>query len=183
MSSTFPRLRRSRPGYNVDQVEEFLELARTAYNAAPGTVSGLNASGIRTTSFSMQKGGYSPVHVDAALERLEDAFANRERDQVRAQMGDQAWFNSARGKAREIIGRLDRKIGRRFRKVSFLSTGYDRKQVDAFCDRLNRYFRQGEKISVEEIRTVAFRPRKGGYQEAQVDLFLDAVVEVVLAVS
>ncbi len=183
MSSTFPRLRKSRPGYNVDQVEDFLGLARTAYNAAPGTSAGLDSAGIRTTSFSMQKGGYSPVHVDAALERLEDAFASRERDRFKAQMGDQAWFNSAREKAREIIGRLDRKIGRRFRRVGILSTGYDPKQVDVFCDRLNRYFRQGEKISVEEIRNVAFRPKKGGYLEAQVDLFLDVVVEVILAVS
>ncbi|MCC6376124.1 MAG: DivIVA domain-containing protein [Microbacteriaceae bacterium] len=181
MASTFPRLRKSRRGYNVDQVEEFLVDARAAYGNAGGA--SLNSQDIRRTSFSMQKGGYSPTHVDAALERLEDAFATRERDQARATVGDQAWFNQARAMAREIIARLDRVKKKRFRRVGFLSSGYDCKQVDELCDRLTRYFRQGEKISVEEIRTVAFRPKKGGYSETQVDLFLDATIEVILSVS
>ena len=37
-------------------------------------------------------------------------------------------------------------------------------------------------MSVEDVRTVAFRPKKGGYREAQVDLLLDSVVNVMLAV-
>ena len=35
MSTTFPRARKSRLGYNVDQVEDFLEDARRAYAADP----------------------------------------------------------------------------------------------------------------------------------------------------
>ena len=37
-------------------------------------------------------------------------------------------------------------------------------------------------MSVDEVRTVAFRTRRGGYSEAQVDAFLDAIVGVMLAV-
>ncbi|MBX3090944.1 MAG: DivIVA domain-containing protein [Cryobacterium sp.] len=182
MSTTFPRTRNSRRGYDIDQVEDFLEDARRAYNAEPGAPSVLGASDIRRTSFALQKGGYSPAHVDAALERLEDAFASRERDKARQTSGDEAWFNTARRNAKDIIDRLARPKGNRFRRAGILSDGYDRKQVDAFGDRLAEYFLKASPMSVDEVRTIAFRPRKGGYREAQVDYFLDSVVEVMLAV-
>jgi DivIVA domain-containing protein len=37
-------------------------------------------------------------------------------------------------------------------------------------------------MSVEQVRTIVFRSRKGGYNETQVDLLLDAVINVMLAV-
>lgn len=182
VSSTFPRTRNSRRGYDIDQVEDFLEDARSAYNSDPATPVVLNADAIRRASFALQKGGYSPAHVDAALERLEDAFANRERDSARAIAGDEAWFTAARTNAREIIDRLGRPRGQRFRRANFLSDGYDRKQVDAFGDRLSDYFLKAVPMSVDEVRTIAFRPKKGGYSEAQVDYFIDGVTAVMLSV-
>lgn len=182
MSTTFPRTRNSRRGYDIEQVEDFLEEARRAYAAEPGEPVVIGAEAIRRTAFSLQKGGYSPAHVDAALERLEDAFATRERENARREAGDEAWISEARMRAKEIIDRLGRQERQRFRRASFLSNGYDRKQVDAFADRLAAYFLKGTPMSVDEVRTVAFRPRKGGYLEAQVDQFLDAVVGVMLAV-
>ena len=182
MSNTFPRVRSSSRGYQVDQVEDFLEDARRAYSADPDAPVVISADTIRSTSFGLQKGGYSPTHVDAALERLEDAFATRERDKARRDVGDQAWYSGARAQAREIIDRIARGDGDRFRRSGFLTTGYDRKQVDEFAAKLQSYFKDGNAMSVEEVRSVAFRGRKGGYREAQVDLFLDAVVGVMLAV-
>lgn len=182
MSSTFPRTRNSRRGYSLDQVDEFLEHARVAYNAGPYDSTRLESNDIRQTSFALQKGGYSPTHVDAALERLEDAFANREREAARAQMGDQAWFNIARTNAKEIIDRLARPNGQRFRRAGFLRDGYDRKQVDAFAGQLSDYFLKAIPMSVDEVRLIAFRPAKGGYSEAQVDYFLDGVIGIMLAV-
>ena len=44
------------------------------------------------------------------------------------------------------------------------------------------YFQDGSALSIDEVRTVAFRPKKGGYRETQVDLLLDTVVNVMLAV-
>ena len=99
MSSTFPRTRPSKLGYNVDEVEDFLEDARAAYTTQRTDVAVITAESIRRTAFSMQKGGYSPGHVDAALERLEDAFANRERERVVADVGDDEWFAKARATA------------------------------------------------------------------------------------
>lgn len=182
MSSTFPRIRKSRRGYSLDQVDEFLDEARQAYNAASGSASGLTSDDIRHTSFALQKGGYSPTHVDAALERLEDAFANRERDAARQHMGEQAWFAMARTNAKEIIDRLARPKSKRFTRAGILRDGYNRKQVDAFTDRLSDYFLKATPMSVDEVRLIAFRPAKGGYKESQVDYFLDSVIAVMLAV-
>ena len=182
MSSTFPRTRKSRRGYDIDQVEDFLEEARRAYNADQGAPAVLGAEDIRRTAFPLQKGGYSPAHVDAALERLEDAFASRERDVARQRAGDDEWFTTARRNAKDIIDRLARPKGKKFRRAGFLAEGYDRKQVDAFGERLSDYFLKASPMSVDEVRTIAFRPKKGGYREAQVDYFIDSVVTVMLAV-
>ncbi|MGX5679941.1 DivIVA domain-containing protein [Schumannella luteola] len=182
MSTTFPRTRKSRPGYNIDQVEDFLEEARRAYTADRGGLSVVTAESIRTTAFSMQKGGYSTVHVDAALERLEDAFAARERERAFAEVGDAAWYANARGAAQEILNRLARPKGQRFNRTGIFTDGYDPKAVDAFADRLVGYFQHGKPMSVDQVRTVVFKTKKRGYNELQVDLLLDAVIDVMLAV-
>ena len=183
MSTTFPRTRRSRRGYNVDQVEDFLEDARRAYSAEPGAVSVVSSDSIRHTAFAMQKGGYSTTHVDAALERLEDAFASRERDRAFAPPGgDTAWYGAARSTAQVILDRLARPEASRFSRVSFLTRGYDVKQVDAFADRLVDYFQHGKPMSIDEVRLVAFTATRRGYNESQVDLLLDKVIDVMLAV-
>ncbi|HEV7950477.1 MAG TPA: DivIVA domain-containing protein [Glaciihabitans sp.] len=182
MSTTFPRTRRSKLGYSVDQVEDFLEEARHAYAAEHGGPTIVSAESIRRTAFDMQKGGYSTSHVDAALERLEDAFAVRERDRSFATSGDAAWYARARETAQAVLDRLDRPEGHRFDRNGALTNGYHPKDVDAFGDRLTGYFQDGTPMSVDEVRGVTFRLKRGGYSEAQVDLVLDAVVDVMLAV-
>ncbi|MBX9640167.1 MAG: DivIVA domain-containing protein [Mycobacteriaceae bacterium] len=180
MSTTFPRARKS--GYNVDQVEDFLEEARRAYTADPRQPVVLDAAAIRRTAFSLQRNGYSTNHVDAALERLEDAFAQRERERARSEAGDAAWYAQARSTAQVILDRLARPAGRRFNRVGPLTGGYSVKDVDAFTDRLVGYFQHGKPMSVEQVRTVVFRTAKRGYSETQVDMLLDAVIDVMLAV-
>lgn len=169
-------------GYRVAEVEDFLEDARTAYSTPAGSVDLLDSGSIRRVSFGFERGGYSVSHVDAALERLEDAFASRERETARSTMGDEAWFAQARDTAKEIVDRLSRPSGAKFSRVVFLSKGYDAKAVDAFASRLLDYFQKGLPLSVGEVRTETFRLRRGGYREAQVDHLLDVVVEVMLAV-
>jgi len=182
VSNTFPRIRSSQRGYSVDQVEDFLEDARQAYAADPSAPVVVNSTSIRQMAFAMQKGGYAAPQVDAALERLEDAFANRERERATQGFGDQAWHAEARSVVEAIVSRLARPAGHRFDRVGVLSSGYDRKEVDSFAKRLNAHFREGTPLAVEDVRMVAFRPARGGYRELQVDLFLDAVTNVILAV-
>jgi DivIVA domain-containing protein len=181
VSTTFPRARK-KPGYNIDQVEDFLEEARRAYTADPRQPGVLDADSIRRMAFSMQRAGYSTSHVDAALERLEDAFAARERERALAEVGESAWYGKARSSAQAILDRLARPAGQRFSRVGPLTYGYHVKDVDAFAERLTGYFQHGKPMSVEQVRSVVFRPARRGYNETQVDLLLDAVIDVMLAV-
>lgn len=178
--STFPHARKSRPGYNVDEVEAFLQKARQAYDGIDRV--SLTSEDIRHTAFGMRKGGYATAEVDSALERLEDAFASRERDLAKRGMGEREWLEQARKDARQIVGRLDRPQKRRFVHTGILSLGYNMREVDAFVDRLKLYFHDGKPLSVNEVRSVVFRSQRGGYKEAQVDLLLDSVTKVMLAV-
>lgn len=183
MSTTFPRTRRSRNGYDIEQVEDFLEDARKAYTADRGEVSVVSAESIRRTAFALQKGGYSPHHVDAALERLEDAFATRERDRLARQVGEQALVQQRRAVAQEVLDRLSRPVGNRFARVNLLVNGYRRGEVDALANRVVDYLQNGAPLSVEEVRSAAFRPQRGGYREAQVDVLLDAVIDILQIVE
>jgi len=179
---TFPFARKGRLGYDIDEVDDFLETARQAYTAEDPDAAAMTADDIRTTAFTMRKKGYSASHVDAALERLEDVFATRERDRAIARDGDEAWYADARATAQEILDRAARPARTKFRRVSFLTLGYSVSDVDAFAERIAAYFQDGAALTTEDVRTVAFRPQRGGYQEAQVDLVLDTVVRVLLAV-
>jgi DivIVA domain-containing protein len=182
VSTTFPRVRRSRLGYDIDEVEDFLEDARRAYQADRSEAAVFNADSIRKQAFTMRKGGYNPPDVDAALERLEDAFATRERDRAFAQVGDAAWYAQARTTAQAILDRSVRPRGRRFKRVGAFTAGYSVREVDALTDRVTLYFQSGRPLGVDEIRTIAFRAQRGGYSEQQVDAVLDSTIHVMLAV-
>ncbi len=180
-TTPFPRVRGRRFGYDVEEVEGFLAAARSAYDDKR-TNPGVSAADIRRTAFSMQRGGYVTAAVDAALERLEDAFATRERDRVMRGSGERAYYAEARTLAKEIIARMDRPDGHRFERVGALALGYRTKDVDRFAEQVRAYFEEGAPLSVEEVRAVAFRPARRGYREAQVDLLIDGLIEVMLAV-
>lgn len=202
VSTTFPRTDKKTLGYSREQVEEFLARARNAYDSpdddeaaaddaradapddahADARQAPLTAEVIRHTAFAMQKGGYSPAQVDAALERLEDAFAAREREHAAQGMGEQAWMEQAQMTAQLILARLGRDRGHRFARTSVFSVGYRRTDVDRFTHRLQRYFEEGRPVGVDEVRTAVFRAERGGYREAQVDGLLDSVIDVMLAV-
>lgn len=177
--SNFPTVGPRKRGYDPTQVDEFLERARLVFD---GRDRGLAAADIRRTAFNLARGGYEPAPVDAALERLEDVFATRERQVARSELGEKEWFGRARELAQVIVNRLNRPDGERFSRAGFFMPGYSIQQVDRFSSRLIRYFSEGLPISVEDVRTVTFRPQRGGYSEAQVDVLLDAVIDVMLAV-
>ncbi|NQX10042.1 DivIVA domain-containing protein [Microbacteriaceae bacterium VKM Ac-2855] len=181
-AAPFPLARRSRPGYDPAEVDEFLAQARAAYADTSGAAPSLTADDLRHMAFSLRKGGYSAPHVDAALERLEDAFALREREAAVKAQGEQPWLEEARATAQVIVNRLARPARERFDRCGAVTTGYNIRQVDAFADRVSGYFRDGSVLSVDDVRTVSFAPQRGGYEEGQVDLVLDAVVDVMLAV-
>ncbi|SEC58405.1 DivIVA domain-containing protein [Paramicrobacterium humi] len=179
MASQFPLVKHGK-GYDRDEVDAFLDRARVAYDGDDSA--GIDAHSIRMTAFGMKRGGYSPSHVDAALERLEDAFFARERSRTLAKGERSTWLAEATETAQVILNRLARPKGERFRRVPFLAQGYKRSDVDAFADKATRYFTEGKSLSIERVRTTTFASERGGYDEAQVDVVLDSIVDVMLAV-
>lgn len=185
--TAFPLAAKRELGYQPDQVDAFLERARSSYERASGTVEGggsrgMTAAEVRSASFSVKKRGYSSRYVDAALDRLEEVFYERERRAEMRLRGEDAWWSETRQLLSEVRGRLQRPRGKRFRRRGLFATGYRRSQVDAFLDRVSEMFERRElNIAPAEVRDVVFHSQWRGYDEDQVDALLDAVVELILA--
>lgn len=179
MTTVFERVPKGKRGYDIDQVDDLLERARAAYDSGTADVT---SDTVRATAFDVVKDGYEPAQVDAALDRLEDAFAQRERDEAHAAMGDEAWQDKAREQARVVVDRMLRPEGHRFRRVGVFGVGYSRKQVDQLADRIVAYFRLGTPLEVSEVRDAVFARQGNGYDERQVDAVLDRTVEIMLAI-
>jgi DivIVA domain-containing protein len=182
--STFPRSGFLSRGYDVDQVDAFFARARVAYEQA-GRRAAMTSRDVRKAGFDLVRGGYDVAQVDSALDRLEDAFAAREQQALSDRLGEQGALDALTRRARDLRGRLVRPDGERFDRATGFTRGYAVADVDALCAGLLRYFEEGEDMSVDEVRRAVFRTRFGSraYAEAQVDAFLDRVVEVMLAAA
>lgn len=179
--SLFPVTRGRTKGYEQAAVSSFLLHARAAFEEPGGTP--MTSSQIRATAFPLVRRGYDIPSVDAALTRIEDAFARRERDAAIARVGTDVWIARTRRDAQTVLDRLQRPTRRRFQRTGPLRYGYRLDEVDFVMDKLARYLETGSGATVEHVRAVAFRMQRGGYREVQVDAVLDAVVEVMLAVE
>jgi DivIVA domain-containing protein len=90
----------------------------------------MTAEEVRRTAFGLKRGGYASRYVDAAMDRLEEVFFERERRaRVRAE-GEEAWWEETRQLLSEVRGRMQRPRGKRFRRRGVFATGYRRSQVD-----------------------------------------------------
>ncbi|PRI11930.1 DivIVA domain-containing protein [Leucobacter massiliensis] len=177
----FPLVSGSQRGYHPEPVDAFLARARAAYEGAE-TGEPMSSAEVRRTAFPVKRGGYSTRHVDAAMDRLEEVFFERERRARLRAEGEDAWWAETRELLSEVRGRLQRTRGRRFRRRGIFATGYRRSQVDAFLDRISEMFERRELgLSPAEVRDVVFHSEWRGYDEDQVDALLDAVVELILS--
>jgi DivIVA domain-containing protein len=172
-----------RSGYDPDQVDTFFAHARRAYEGDRSEP--LTSTDVRRAAFDMVRGGYATASVDAALDRLERAFATRQRAEFVAARGQQAWMEHVAARARTLYERLRRPDGERFAPAGRGEPAYAREDVDALCRRLVDYFDQGRPLTSEEIRQATFRRARGhgGYAEGPVDAFFDRAVEVLLGVE
>ncbi len=198
-SSPFARVGRREFGYAVRQVDHFLAKARGYYNADDPENDGdrssdsrssdseaVTSNEVRAMSFRPVRGGYEPRAVDAAMDRLEDVFAQRERDRTIAAEGQDAWLRQIGRTAAVLRGRLHRPAGARFRRpVKKNSPSYNIEDVDRLCDELLQYLEQDLPLSVDVVRRAVFRGARGahGYEENQVDAFLDRVVELMAGID
>lgn len=179
-SVPFPETAGREKGYDKRAVDDFLGRAREAFDSDDLP---LSAAQVRETAFPLVRHGYAIAPVDAALSRVEDAFAGQERERALSDAGSAAFVTDVRSDAQVVLDRLTRPKGRRFTRVNGLRYGYRIDEVDLVADKIAAYLAAGGPVGVEQVRAVAFRMQRGGYREAQVDAVLDAVVEVMLAVT
>lgn len=184
--ASFERVERSNYGYNAKQVDTFLQRARVSLETPQAAAEPVTSAAVRAVSFDPVKGGYSAAVVDAALDRLEDAFARRERDELIAAHGEEAWLREIGNLSGILRGRLHRPDGDRFRRPSKKKVrSYNTVDVDHLCHELIAYLEQDKPLSVDNVRRAVFRPAVGpdGYEETQVDAYLDRVVELMAAID
>lgn len=187
----FSRVSGREYGYHPRQVEDFMAKARRAYE----TGEGMSAREVRTVGFDPVKGGYNASEIDDLLDRLEDTLSQEERDRLIDAEGPEAWAEARRRERDVLLGRLRRAPGERFRAPSArAAVSYSAADVDKLCDRLlptldpeapapttSRGTRRT--VSVNVVRQAVFGAAgdEPGYDEAQVDAFLDAVIEYLAA--
>ncbi|MHA7276537.1 DivIVA domain-containing protein [Arthrobacter sp. HLT1-21] len=185
-SSPFARVGRREYGYNLRQVDSFLTRAREFYNTEDLTGGPVSSIDVRSMAFDPAKGGYEPQAVDAALDRLEDVFAQRERDRLISAKGEDVWLMQIGRSSAVLRSRLHREPGERFRRPTRRkAASYNVDDVDTLCNELLAYFESDAPLSVDVVRRSVFRDAVGaeGYEETQVDAFMDRVVELMAAID
>lgn len=168
-----------RQGYHRAAVDTFLAAARNSFE---DDTDELSAADVRVASFPLVKDGYEISEVDAALGRVEDALAARQRERAVKGVGAEEWVAHARSEAQIVLDHLARSRRHKFSRTGLLTFGYRIDEVDHVAARIVRYLRDGDELSVEQLRSAAFRMQRGGYREEQVDALLDATIDVMLAV-
>lgn len=184
MADTFPRANKMGKGYDVEQVEAFLTRARAAYEDS-GRGPAMTSWHVRTVGFDLVRGGYDVEAVDAALDRIEDAFARREKQRGEERAGAAGWQNQLRTQEQSLRAQLARPDGQRFPRGSGLELTYDIEQVDELCERVEAAFASGRPMAADAVRLAVFKSRRGsrGYREPAVDAFLDRVVELLVVAT
>lgn len=179
--TTFPVTEGRERGYDRAEVEDFLARARATFEGTAGS-DALTADDVREAGFPLVKSGFRVPDVDAALGRIEEAFATRERERAVDATGPARWVDAAREEAQVLLDRLTRPERERFSRVGWTSYGYRPSEVDRAADRIVAFLQHGDPLDADQVRGAAFRMVRRGYREEQVDAVLDAVVRVILAV-
>ncbi|MBN2176136.1 MAG: DivIVA domain-containing protein [Demequinaceae bacterium] len=184
MTDMFPRVGFLRQGYDREQVEEFFTNVRAAYERPIVDPNGLMPIDIRHAAFDIRARGYKTAEVDAALDRLEDAFAARLKDQFVHQQGIEAWHAQLAERAQVLYERLRRPKGARFSHPKRLRRGYRASDVDALLDRITAFFDRGTPLTPNDLRSAIF-PRKAkwrSYDESKVDAYLARAIDILQGV-
>lgn len=166
-------------GYAVAEVDSFLRAAQVAYRSDED----VDPRDVLNVTFSSSLNGYQPATVDKLVDELHRRFLHRKRKAVIASQGSEAWLNSVYEEASTLYPRLLRPHGERFAPAK--KWGYRTSDVDAFMDHIAAYFNGDERLTSLQVRRRAFPAARGekAYQEAVVDVFLDRVFSVLVAVE
>ena len=178
-------------GYDPAQVDAFLERAHALYDSE-----GMNLTqhDIQNVSFDLRKNGYVIAQVDAALGRLERAVVDKQTTWEIAQHGRVTWKAKTEKLYHEVQNHAERNERERFKSGAPKQPSYDKKQVDRLVDQIvdkaaaalgvdgvtEDDVRSLADLNANTVNNVIFTQRKGkkGYDERQVDYFLNACVQL-----
>lgn len=178
-------------GYDPAQVDAFLERAHALYDSE-----GMNLTqhDIQNVSFDLRKNGYVIAQVDAALGRLERAVVDKQTTWEIAQHGRVTWKAKTEKLYHEVQNHAERNERERFKSGAPKQPSYDKKQVDRLVDQIvdkaaaalgvdgvtEDDVRSLDDLNADTVNNVIFTQRKGkrGYDERQVDYFLNACVQL-----
>ncbi|WEV53408.1 DivIVA domain-containing protein [Bifidobacterium sp. ESL0704] len=183
-------------GYDIDQVNEFLERAHEMYDRNDGE---LTQQDIQSAAFTFTKGGYVIAEVDAALARLEHAVVDKETARQITGDGAVAWQARTQQLYNMISAHAKRGHKDRFMRGEKKRPSYDVKQVDRLVDQIitkssddldvrsmsSEEAKDLADLNSSTVANVIFTQRKGsrGYDERQVDYYLDACVQLLSRVE
>jgi DivIVA domain-containing protein len=170
----FTRVSRLHKGYHCRQVDAFLDHVEVSLG---GVFPPPTASEVRQAGFELVRGGYAVVEVDEYLDALEERVLV-----AQGRLTGRRGRTDPAGEAEFLKGELTGPYMKRFPRASALRRGYHVDDVDDFVDRVVAAFDGSGTVSVEDVRHVPFRPRRGGYREDAVDDAMDRVVEYLLLV-
>lgn len=176
MSFEFPRVEGRTLGYDPQEVDEFIEKARQAYSDPATTL--VDAARLRSQGFSLVRNGYSVSAVDGAIDRLEDVFVEREFKARVANFGESNMASEIIRLQNLIQGRTERPRGRKFKRVAWPLRGYSVRAVNALCKRVQDHIAGDAPLDIPTVRRAIFVQRRRGYNESQVDAFIDRVLEL-----
>ena len=170
----FTRVSRLHKGYHCRQVDAFLDHVEVSLG---GVFPPPTASEVRQAGFELVRGGYTVAEVDAYLDALEERVLV-----AQGRLAGRRGRSDPAGEAEFLKTELTGPYMKRFARASFLRRGYHVDDVDEFVDRVVGALGGNDAVSVEDVRQVPFRPRRGGYREDAVDDAMDRVVEYLLLV-
>ena len=173
--STFKNVAKGKLGYAPADVDAFIVRARDQYNNFTSQV--MDWRDITGQKFAMVKGGYDVAAVDAAIDKLQDTFAERElsgKSNPFAPSLSGSILTELRGL---LLGRAVRGKGKYFDRAGVVGVGYSRKQVDALMSIVHEFLEGGETLTLSEVRELTFKVQRGGYFESQVDSYIERLVE------
>lgn len=190
-SSGIERVGKRKKGYSVEQVNDFLEHAHSLYESNDIR---LTQEDIQDVSFDLEDNGYAIPQVDAALSRLERAVVDKTTEYEISHRGKVVWKAQADEEYRVLLSHANRDYKVRFDYGESRRPSYDKKQVDNIVDKsLDKIaillghkacFENSEKdlsgIDAMFVSNVLFTQRSGkhGYDERQVDYYLNACVRL-----
>lgn len=174
MTAHFAKTNKKSLGYNTAEVDDLVAKAR-AFFAAQSALSDPNF--IRNAQFGLEKGGYEIASVDAALDRLDEAFGLQQARNLVSQSG---LFDSRQQQIElkdVLLARANRPQAKTFASTGLFGKGYSKKQVDLLLANFATHLDGGTKMTIPQLREARFKYVSGGYNEAQVDAYLDRAID------